>query len=308
LELTINAPSSSTLTETVCGSFTLGDETYTETGIYTQVISNQAGCDSTITLDLTILPQGSSSLTETACESFTLNGQTYTESGVYTQAIPTAEGCDSLITLNLTILQGGNLVLTETACESYTLNNETYTASGNYTQTLQTTAGCDSIITLNLTINNIDNTVTQNGELLSANQVGASYQWTDCGNGNTVIAGATNATFTATENGSYAVVVTLNGCESTSDCFSVSTLSMNEISNGSTILLYPNPSSDYFMIETREIYNNLEIRDYTGKIILVEILNANKTQIDISKFAKGIYFVEVFNNEKIIEVIKITKD
>jgi hypothetical protein len=308
LELTINAPSSSTLTETVCASFTLGDETYTETGIYTQIIANQAGCDSTITLNLTVLPQGSSSLTETACESFTLNGQTYTESGVYTQTIPTAGACDSLITLNLTILEGGNLVLTETACESYTLNSETYTASGSYTQNLQTTAGCDSIITLNLTINNIDNTVDQNAEVLTANEGGASYQWIDCENGNTPISGANSQSFTATANGTYAVIITSNSCEKTSNCLTVSTLNTEEILKETAIQLYPNPSSDFITIETKSIGNKLEIRDFTGKIIYQENLNSNKTIVDISKFASGIYFVGILENEKIIEVIKINKD
>ncbi len=308
LELTINAPSSSTLTETVCGSFTLGDETYTETGVYTQIIANQAGCDSTITLNLTVLPQGSSSLTETACESFTLNGQTYTESGVYTQTIPTAGVCDSLITLNLTILEGGNLILTETACESFTLNSETYTASGSYTQTLQTTAGCDSIITLNLTINNIDNTVTQNAEVLTANEGGATYQWIDCGNGNTPISGANSQSFTATANGTYAVIITSNSCEKTSNCLTVSTLNTEEIFKETYIQLYPNPSSDFITIETKSIGNKLEIRDFTGKIIYQENLNSNKTIVDISKFASGIYFVGILENEKIIEVIKINKD
>jgi hypothetical protein len=44
------------LTETSCTDFTLNSTTYTETGIYTQILSNanQFGCDSTITLDLTI--------------------------------------------------------------------------------------------------------------------------------------------------------------------------------------------------------------------------------------------------------------
>ena len=54
LNLTINQPTSSTLTQTACGSYTLNGQTYTISGIYTQVISNAANCDSTITLNLTI--------------------------------------------------------------------------------------------------------------------------------------------------------------------------------------------------------------------------------------------------------------
>lgn len=47
-------PTTSNLVETECNEFTLNGQTYTQSGIYTQVITNTAGCDSTITLDLTL--------------------------------------------------------------------------------------------------------------------------------------------------------------------------------------------------------------------------------------------------------------
>ena len=50
----VNNISSSTLTETALDSYTLNGQTYTQSGIYTQVIPNEAGCDSTITLNLTL--------------------------------------------------------------------------------------------------------------------------------------------------------------------------------------------------------------------------------------------------------------
>ena len=53
INLTINYPSS-TLTETAIDSYTLNGETYTQSGTYTQVIPNAAGCDSTITLNLSL--------------------------------------------------------------------------------------------------------------------------------------------------------------------------------------------------------------------------------------------------------------
>jgi hypothetical protein len=56
LDLTINSSSSSTQTQTGVDSYTwsVNNETYTESGTYTAVIPNAAGCDSTITLDLTL--------------------------------------------------------------------------------------------------------------------------------------------------------------------------------------------------------------------------------------------------------------
>lgn len=50
----VNNSSSSTLTETALDSYILNGQTYTESGTYTQVIPNVAGCDSTITLNLSL--------------------------------------------------------------------------------------------------------------------------------------------------------------------------------------------------------------------------------------------------------------
>ena len=50
----VNDPTTSTQTVTTCDSYTLNGQTYTLSGIYTQVIPNAVGCDSTITLDLTL--------------------------------------------------------------------------------------------------------------------------------------------------------------------------------------------------------------------------------------------------------------
>jgi hypothetical protein len=56
LDLTINSSSSSTQTETALDSYTwpVNNQTYIQSGTYTAVITNAAGCDSTVTLDLTM--------------------------------------------------------------------------------------------------------------------------------------------------------------------------------------------------------------------------------------------------------------
>jgi len=54
LELTILSHSASSLTETAVDSYTLNGQTYTQSGVYTQVVPAANGCDSTITLNLTV--------------------------------------------------------------------------------------------------------------------------------------------------------------------------------------------------------------------------------------------------------------
>jgi hypothetical protein len=52
--ITVIQPSISSQTQTALDSLTLNGQTYTQSGTYTQVIPNAAGCDSTITLNLSL--------------------------------------------------------------------------------------------------------------------------------------------------------------------------------------------------------------------------------------------------------------
>ena len=64
-----------------------------------------------------------------------------------------------------------------------------------------------------------DITITNSSPILSANQIGASYQWLDCDDNYAPIVGDTNQDFTATANGNFAVIVSGYGCTDTSDCY-----------------------------------------------------------------------------------------
>jgi hypothetical protein len=52
--ITVNYPSTNTITTTAQGSYTLNGQVYTASGTYTQTLTNANGCDSTIILNLTI--------------------------------------------------------------------------------------------------------------------------------------------------------------------------------------------------------------------------------------------------------------
>ncbi|WP_170265193.1 hypothetical protein, partial [Salibacter halophilus] len=55
INVTINQPTTSTITTTACGSYAApSGQILTTSGTYTDVIANAAGCDSTITINLTI--------------------------------------------------------------------------------------------------------------------------------------------------------------------------------------------------------------------------------------------------------------
>ncbi len=154
LNLTINNSTDTLINQTACNSltFTLNGQTYTASGIYTQILTNAAGCDSLITLNLSLNYTTYDTLTQTACGAYTINGQTYTTSGIYTQTLTNSAGCDSVLTINLTLVSNDSSSFYDYGCDVYSWGNQNYTTSGIYTQTFTNTTGCDSLVTLNLNL------------------------------------------------------------------------------------------------------------------------------------------------------------
>ncbi|NOQ24164.1 MAG: T9SS type A sorting domain-containing protein [Bacteroidales bacterium] len=159
INLTIINSTTSTITDIVCDSYIVpsGDETYTESGIYTDTIPNTVDCDSIITINLTIINSTSNTITETFCDSYTVpsGDEIYTESGTYLDTIPNTEGCDSIITIDLTVYSSYSI--SETVIidygESHTFHdNTTATVSGSHASTFNTVNGCDSTIMTYLTV------------------------------------------------------------------------------------------------------------------------------------------------------------
>jgi len=253
---------------------------------------------------------------QTACGSFTwIDNNTYTSSNntaTHTLAGGNANGCDSIITLNLTINQATNGTDTQVACDSFTwIDNITYTSSNTTaTHTLAggNMFGCDSIVTLNLTINTVDTTVIVNGNTLNANAFGATYRWLDCNNNMAVIPGETNQGFNPTNNGSYALEITQNGCTDTSACHNIVLTGIGEL-NKSNISIYPNPTTNLITIKLNNLLENLsvELISIDGKIVQQQkVNNARKFTLDLSNENNGIYFLKL-NSEKSTNQFKIIK-
>ncbi|MEO7172250.1 MAG: hypothetical protein ABIW86_05535, partial [Flavobacterium sp.] len=194
LNLTINHSTSSSESQTACGTYTwpVNGATYTESGTYTSVTTNAAGCPDTKTLVLTINPSANNTTPVTACNSYTwsANGQTYTASGTFS----VTTGCNTEF-LVLTITNSTSHTTTASACGTYTWeaplgNGQTYTTSqSGLTHTSTNEAGCTHTETLNLTIRNesitaqpvapfiCNATGSTTSTSVSTNAAGASFQW-----------------------------------------------------------------------------------------------------------------------------------
>ncbi|MBL1279143.1 MAG: gliding motility-associated C-terminal domain-containing protein [Fluviicola sp.] len=103
----VNPIIENSLAVTLCQgqSYTLGTQTLSATGNYTENFVTPAGCDSVVNLFLTVTNQLQSSLNDTIClgDSYTFGTQTLTQSGQYSELYATTGGCDSLVTINLVV-------------------------------------------------------------------------------------------------------------------------------------------------------------------------------------------------------------
>jgi hypothetical protein len=248
--------------------------------------------------------------TVVACDSLLSPSGSYvwTTNGNYTDTITSLLGCDSIVNVNLTLNNSSSGQLAANGCNSYTSpsGNYIWTSSGTYLDKIPNAQGCDSVLTINLTITSIDDYVLQNGVYLTANMTGANYQWLDCTNGFSPISGATNRTYQATANGSYAVQITQNGCSDTSDCYNITTVSVPE-NHSNLLAVYPNPAKNKLVVEFGATVEqaNLSLLDMTGKTVMRELFKHTPKAVLNLNCASGIYFLKVEMGSKQI-VKKVT--
>jgi hypothetical protein len=131
--------------------------------------------------------------------------------------------------------------------------------------------------------------ITNSSGTLTANQAGAIYQWINCNN-YAPISGATNQSFTPATAGSYAVVVTLNGCSDTSACQTVNITGVDiQALSKQVISIYPNPNHGDFIIQSTKA-GVFELMDVTGKVINTYTIT-NTQQTVNENLPVGMYFV-----------------
>jgi hypothetical protein len=158
LNLTIHPNTTSSLSITICGSYTwpINGVIYTTSGTYIHTNLNMYGCPNSDTLHLVILPPTTDTIFVNACDEYfwNANGQTYTVSGTYTYTTLNNNGCPHIKVLVLTVGYTTYTSHCDSVCDSYlwTQNGNTYTSSGVYTYTVIGPDGCPHIYILCLTV------------------------------------------------------------------------------------------------------------------------------------------------------------
>ena len=228
LNLTINNSSSYTDAFIVCDSLTWTNGiTYTATNNSAfQILTNNLGCDSTVTLNLTINNASIGTDIHTSCDSLIwLDGITYLSSNnTATYNLTNTNGCDSIVTLDLIINNSIYLDIYDTICINelpFTWEGQTFTQQGNQIVNYNSITNCDSTLSLNLTINdtpnvsiNINDTIICIDSSIVLFGTGASsYTWDN----NIVI---NDIPFTPIENSFYEVIGTdSNNCSANASVF-----------------------------------------------------------------------------------------
>ncbi len=180
------------------------------------------------------------------------------------------------------------------------------TSAGTYNVHIYNLQGC-SIFTNSISVTVATSpipVITAVGNVLSTG-VYTSYQWTLNGNS---ISGATNQTYTATQNGSYSVIVTdSNGCSGTTiEPYPINDLDVSGTSfKNDELTIYPNPVVSVLYIEAREkIIVSLSSID--GKM---QIQKNGAEIIDMTGMSNGVYLLKVFNDKgALLKVEKIVKE
>jgi hypothetical protein len=168
--------------------------------------------------------------------------------------------------------------------------------SGTYGDTLHNYKGCDSIINQTvLTVFGLNAAVQQSNNTLTAVQSGVSYQWYHC-ESEQPISGATNQTYTATQNGLYYVVLTDgHGCSTRSACYSVTGVGVQDVIVMGDVGVYPNPAAEivHIAVSGTGTYR-VQLFSADGRLVLVQNqVSGSLHSISLSELPQGVYFLAV---------------
>ncbi len=175
------------------------------------------------------------------------------------------------------------------------------TLAGSYTVTVTNANNCSATSTaVQVTVANPPTKPVVNftsGVLSST--AATSYQWYLNGG---IVNGATSQNYTPTQNGQYSVVITdATGCSNESDDFSVTGVSIANVSTSLGVTVYPNPSAGMFYISTGNFSGEFAITvlDMAGREVMTQSVNGQLQQypLDMSLVGDGVYILRITNGE-----------
>jgi hypothetical protein len=138
-------------------------------------------------------------------------------------------------------------------------------------------------------------TVDVQGFTLGTTAAGPLFQWIDCATGED-IPDATEATFEAPGNGSYAVASGTLFCQLVSECVEVLGTGLSDISTNNQLLLMPNPASYLVTLRFSGPVHKAEVRilDMQGRVVHTSMATSGTLHtMDIRSLSAGMHIIEL---------------
>ena len=300
LTLSVNPTLISSFSHSLCSgsSYTFGGHTLTTAGTYYDTLTNATGCDSIITLTLTVNPIHSTQSSFTICagSSYYFHGQHLNSAGVYRDTLTGANGCDSFVylTLNVSNILSSSLIIQLCAGDSFLYRGQELTTAGTYIDTFTSSGGCDSVFTLQIQILAASPTpvITRHGDTLFSSVTTNNFWYRN----SVFILGATNNYYVITQNGNYTVrVIGQNQCFKISAAYQVLNASLDNITESSGTLIYPNPVSESFTLSVNAemIGTAYTLTDMTGRIIHSHLVEKENTVISLDGLSSSLYILQI---------------
>jgi Secretion system C-terminal sorting domain len=77
------------------------------------------------------------------------------------------------------------------------------------------------------------------------------------------------------------------------------------------LLAYPNPTTDFLYLTVTQVdYKNLsyQLFDINGRLLAHKKLENNSSKITMKQFPSAMYFLKIFDNQKLVRLFKIIKN
>lgn len=184
--------------------------------------------------------------------------------------------------------------------------------SGTISVTQYNTCGAGPATSINVNVLSPPTiTVTVGGTSFFATG-GVDYTWVDCDNGYTPVGSTGQVYMPADFYRLYAAIgVDANGCTDTSDCVQLLTVGMDD-RYSSEINAYPNPTDGYTTITLTDHYDggSITLYDMNGRATKSFTIQDKATQIeiDMSDLSKGMYTLQLSNENGEVKYFKVARE
>ncbi len=252
------------------------------------------------------------SVTPTTTTTYSVSGTL--NSCVNSKTISISVNSAPIVTTNSgSICLGGSFTIIPSGASTYSYSGGTSvvspTVTSSYSVTGTNTLGCSATVVSSIIVNSLP-IITVNsgsiclGEFFTISPSGAStYSYTG---GSSVVSPSVTSSYTVTGTNTL-------GCSATTVC-SVTVnacVGIIELENNNKVSIYPNPTSGIININFDNLNfgeMNIQISNLIGQLLFNEKVKTIHSSYNLHEFSKGMYFVNIVKNNKIIATQKIIKD